>query len=292
MLTKDKLKVYAELIDAELDKRLERDDQDIKPLLDSMRYSASAGGKRIRPYLTLLFCELLGGDIQKAIPYACAVELVHTYSLIHDDLPAMDNDDFRRGKPTNHKVFGEARAILAGDALLTYAFEVIADNNQMSAEDNLKAIRILAEASGAFGMVGGQEIDLDESAPKDYDKLVKMHRLKTGALIQGAAILGVLAAGKGNDEKIVNATRAYADAIGLTFQIVDDILDYTASYKQTGKTTSDARNHKTTFLTFMTAEEAFDKAVGITAEGVRVVSFLEGKKELNELARFLLFRMR
>ena len=292
MLTKEKLKAYAELIDSEIDKCLVREDEDIKPLLDSMRYSSSAGGKRIRPYLTLLFCELLGGDIAKAIPYACAVELVHTYSLIHDDLPAMDNDDFRRGKPTNHKVYGEARAILAGDALLTYAFEVIATNSDMSPEDNLKAVRILAEASGAFGMVGGQEIDLDSAAPKDYDKLVKMHRMKTGALIQGAALLGVLAAGKGNDEKIVDATRAYADAIGLTFQIVDDILDYTASYQQTGKTTSDVRNNKTTFLTFMTPEEAFDKAVGITAEGVRAVSFFEGKKELNELARFLLFRMR
>ena len=292
MLTKEKLKAYAELIDSEIDKRLVREDEDIKPLLDSMRYSSSAGGKRIRPYLTLLFCELLGGDIAKAIPYACAVEFVHTYSLIHDDLPAMDNDDFRRGKPTNHKVYGEARAILAGDALLTYAFEVIATNSEMSPEDNLKAVRILAEASGAFGMVGGQEIDLDSAAPKDYDKLVKMHRMKTGALIQGAALLGVLAAGKGNDEKIVDATRAYADAIGLTFQIVDDILDYTASYQQTGKTTSDVRNNKTTFLTFMTPEEAFDKAVGITAEGVRAVSFFEGKKELNELARFLLFRMR
>ncbi|MBR6794541.1 MAG: polyprenyl synthetase family protein [Clostridia bacterium] len=292
MGTKEKLKEYAELIDREIDKLLVREDEDIKPLLDSMRYSASAGGKRIRPYLTLVFCELLGGDIQKAIPYACAVELVHTYSLIHDDLPAMDNDDFRRGKPTNHKAFGEARAILAGDALLTYAFEVIADNKEMSAEDNLTAIRILAKASGAFGMVGGQEIDLDESAPKDYDKLVKMHRLKTGALIEGAALLGVLAAGKGKDEKILAATSAYADAIGLTFQIVDDILDYTASYMQTGKTTSDLRNGKTTFLTFMTAEEAFDKAVGVTAEGVRAISFFEGKKELTELARFLLFRTR
>ena len=160
----------------------------------------------------------------------------------------------------------------------------------MSPEDNITAIRILAEASGAFGMVGGQEIDLDDSSPKNYDTLVKMHRLKTGALIKGAALLGVLAAGKGKDERILSATATYADAIGLTFQIVDDILDYTASYKQTGKTTSDIRNHKTTFLTFMTPEEAFDKAVGVTAEGVRAISFLEGKKELTELARYLLFR--
>ena len=290
MATKEKLKEYAELIDKDIEQRLEKEDEDIKPLLDSMRYSASAGGKRIRPYLTLLFCELLGGDIKKALPYACAVELVHTYSLIHDDLPAMDNDDYRRGKPTNHKAFGEARAILAGDALLTYAFEVIATNDEMSPEDNITAIRILAEASGAFGMVGGQEIDLDDSSPKNYDTLVKMHRLKTGALIKGAALLGVLAAGKGKDERILSATATYADAIGLTFQIVDDILDYTASYKQTGKTTSDIRNHKTTFLTFMTPEEAFDKAVGVTAEGVRAISFLEGKKELTELARYLLFR--
>ncbi len=290
MTTKERLKQYAELIDKEMENMLIREDADIKPLLDSMRYSATSGGKRIRPALTLLFCELLGGDIKKAIPYACAVEFVHTYSLIHDDLPAMDNDDIRRGKPTNHKAFGEARAILAGDALLTYAFEVIARNEYMSCEDNLEAIRILADSSGAFGMVGGQEMDLNNAYDKDYHALVKMHRLKTGILIRTAALLGVLAAGKGKEEAVVKAAGAYADAIGLAFQIVDDILDYTASYKQTGKTNSDIRNGKTTFLTFMTPEEAFDKAVGITSEGVRAVSTWESKKELSDLARYLLFR--
>ena len=290
MAIKDKLLSYANLIDQTISETLKKSDEDLEPLLKSMRYSAEAGGKRIRPFLTLLLCEVLGGNIQKALPYAVAVELVHTYSLIHDDLPAMDNDDYRRGKPTNHKVFGEARAILSGDALLTYAFEVIADNAEMSDEDNIKAIRSLAKASGAFGMIGGQEIDLSTEQQKSYETLVKMHQLKTGALIRCAAELGVLAAGYGNDKKVLEAAKTYGDALGLTFQIVDDILDYTKSYIELGKSNSDERNGKTTFLSFMRPEEAFDKAVGITAEGTRAIASYDRTKELTELARFLLFR--
>ena len=290
MAIKEKLAQYAEMINQAISKELSHHDTEIEPLLDSMRYSAEAGGKRIRPFITLLVCDVLGGDLQKALPYAVAVELVHTYSLIHDDLPAMDNDDYRRGKLTNHKVFGEARAILSGDALLTYAFEVIANNVAMTDSDNIRAIRILAEGSGAFGMIGGQEIDLATEADKSYDTLVKMHRLKTGALITAAAKLGVLAAGKGNDERVLSAAKAYGDAIGLTFQIVDDILDYTKTYIELGKSNSDERNNKTTFLSFMRAEEAFDKAVGVTAEGTKAIAPYDRTKELTELARFLLFR--
>ncbi len=290
MAIKEKLASYANLINQTISEYLNKSDSDLNPLLESMRYSAEAGGKRIRPFLTLLICDVLGGDIQKALPYAVAVELVHTYSLIHDDLPAMDNDDYRRGKPTNHKIYGEARAILSGDALLTYAFEVIANNSAMSDTDNIEAIRMLAKDSGAFGMIGGQEIDLATEQQKSYDTLVKMHRLKTGALICSAAKLGVLAAGYGNDSNVLNAAKAYGDAIGLTFQIVDDILDYTKTYIELGKSNSDERNGKTTFLTFMRPEEAFDKAVGITAEGTRAIAPYDRTKELTELARFLLFR--
>ena len=290
MAIKEKLASYADLIDRTISEYLNKSDNELDPLLESMRYSAEAGGKRIRPFLTLLICEALGGDIHKALPYAIAVELVHTYSLIHDDLPAMDNDDYRRGKLTNHKVYGEARAILSGDALLTYAFEVIANNDRMSDSENIKAIRILAEDSGAFGMIGGQEIDLATEQKKTYETLVKMHRLKTGALICAAAKLGVLAAGYGDDAKVLNAAKIYGDAIGLTFQIVDDILDYTKSYVELGKSNSDERNGKTTFLTFMRPEEAFDKAVGVTAEGTRAIAPYDKTKELTELARFLLFR--
>ena len=290
MAIKDKLATYAELINQAISNHLSKNDSDIAPLLESMRYSAEAGGKRIRPFLTLLICDVLGGDIEKALPYAVAVELVHTYSLIHDDLPAMDNDDYRRGKLTNHKVYGEARAILSGDALLTFAFEVVANNSLMSDSDNIKAIRILAEHSGAFGMIGGQEIDLATEHAKNYDTLVKMHRLKTGALISAAAQLGVLAAGRGEEPKVLKAAKAYGDAIGLTFQIVDDILDYTKTYIELGKSNSDERNQKTTFLTFMRPEEAFDKAVGVTADGTRAIASYDRTKELTEFARFLLFR--
>ena len=290
MAIKDKLALYADKINTAIREYLAKDDKELMPLLESMRYSAEAGGKRIRPFMTLLVCDVLGGDIEKAIPYAVAVELVHTYSLIHDDLPAMDNDDYRRGKLTNHKVYGEARAILAGDALLTYAFEVIANNTRMSDADNIKAIKILADGSGAFGMIGGQEIDLATEQEKSYDTLVKMHRLKTGALICAAAKLGVLAAGLGDDAKVLKAAKTYGDAIGLTFQIVDDILDFTKTYVELGKSNSDERNGKTTFLTFMRPEEAFDKAVGVTADGTRAITPYDRTKELTEFARFLLFR--
>ena len=290
MGTKEKLIEFGALIDAEIEKLFEVKDPHFSALLESMHYSATAGGKRIRPFLTLLICEVLGGDIQKALPYACALELIHTYSLIHDDLPAMDNDDLRRGKPTNHKIYGDARAILAGDALQAYAFEVIANNELMSAEENLAAIKLLAKASGAQGMVGGQEIDLNDDIYKSYDILCKMHRLKTGALIQAAALLGVIAAGKREDAAVYEAVNKYSDAIGLTFQIVDDILDHTATFRETGKSQSDIRNGKTTFLTFMTPDEAFDKAVGVTQGGIRAISSFERKKDLQDLARYLLFR--
>ncbi|MBQ7365049.1 MAG: polyprenyl synthetase family protein, partial [Clostridia bacterium] len=272
MAIKEKLALYAEKINSSITEYLSPDDKELTLLLQSMRYSAEAGGKRIRPFLTLLVCDVLGGDIEKALPYAVAVELTHTYSLIHDDLPAMDNDDYRRGKLTNHKVYGDARAILAGDALLTFAFEVIAKNSHMSDSDNIKAICYLAEAAGAYGMIGGQEIDLSTEQEKPYQTLVKMHRLKTGALIHCAAKLGVLAAGKGDDADLLKAFESYGDAIGLTFQIVDDILDYTKSYVELGKSNSDRRNGKTTFLSFMTPEEAFDKAVGVTADGTRAIA--------------------
>lgn len=296
MEIKEKLTAYAAEVDAKLAEYLKQPScgevaSDTEVLWESMRYSIVAGGKRIRPALTLLFCEELGGRREVALPYACAVEMIHTYSLIHDDLPAMDNDDLRRGKPTNHKVFGEARAILAGDALLTLAFETAAGNPGSSGEENLAAIRLLAGAVGASGMVGGQEIDLEgEEKPKSYDKLLRMHRLKTGALIEASVLLGVLAAGRAGEKTLAAAAQHYADAIGLTFQIVDDILDYTASSGNTGKTSSDLRNGKTTFLSFMPPEEAFDRAVELTAEGIRAIAGYDSDGSLSALAKYLLFR--
>ncbi|MBQ8439041.1 MAG: polyprenyl synthetase family protein, partial [Clostridia bacterium] len=166
------------------------EDEDLKPLLDSERYSLFAGGKRIRPMLALEFCRMFGGEDEAALPFACAVEMIHTYSLIHDDLPCMDNDDMRRGKPTNHKVFGESTALLAGDALLTGAFEAAASNRAVDAEVAVKAVAYLANCAGRYGMVGGQIMDLEGEHKKlSLDELLKLHSLKTGALISAAAVM-------------------------------------------------------------------------------------------------------
>ena len=195
-------------------------------LLESRRYSLMAGGKRIRPALALAFCRLFGGDPEAALPYACALEMIHTYSLIHDDLPCMDNDDLRRGKPTNHRVYGEAMALLAGDALLTDAFAMAADNPKLSGAVNARAVSILSRAAGSRGMVAGQVLDLlgekSEHRP-DFDRLLQTHRLKTGALIRAAAALGVLAAGVDESDVRMRDALTYAEGIGLVFQIVDDI---------------------------------------------------------------------
>ena len=171
-------------------------DEDISNLLQSEQYSLFAGGKRIRPTLTLEFCKLFGGEEEAAIPFACAVEMIHTYSLIHDDLPCMDNDDLRRGKPTNHKVYGETMALLAGDSLLTGAFEVAASNAVAGAEASAMAVAYLAGCAGRYGMIGGQVMDIEgEKQTFTPDRLLKLHSMKTGALINAACVMGALAAG-------------------------------------------------------------------------------------------------
>ena len=195
---KNKLTVSAKLTEEALEKYLARYDEDIKTLLESEQYSIFAGGKRIRPFLTLEFCRLFGGDERAALPFAAAVEMIHTYSLIHDDLPCMDNDDLRRGKPTNHKVFGYSTALLAGDGLLTRAFGVAASNPYVDSATAIAAVRALSDAAGEFGMIGGQIIDLyGEKERLTEEKLVKLHTLKTGALIKVCATMGCLAAGCG-----------------------------------------------------------------------------------------------
>ena len=213
------------------------EDQDLKILLDSERYSLFAGGKRIRPMLTLEFCRMFGGEDAAAIPFACAVEMIHTYSLIHDDLPCMDNDDMRRGKPTNHKVFGETIALLAGDSLLTGAFEAAASNRAVSAETTVKALAYLSGCAGRYGMVGGQIMDLEgEHKQLTLDELLKLHSLKTGALISAAAVMGALAAGVDLTDPAMADVVTYAENIGLAFQIEDDILDAYILLTLKGKT--------------------------------------------------------
>lgn len=212
-----------------------REEAPQQELFDAMRYSLLAGGKRLRPMLTLALCEICGGSAEEALPFAAAVEMVHTYSLIHDDLPCMDNDDYRRGKPTNHKVYGEAVAVLAGDALLTAAFSQLAAAS-LPAERVVRAVDALSRCAGELGMVGGQVLDINaETRLCTEQEVYDIQSRKTGALISAACRLGVIAAG-GSDEQLRSAVR-YAEAIGLAFQIEDDILDVIGDEKKLGKAT-------------------------------------------------------
>ena len=221
-------------------------------LRESMRYSLLAGGKRLRPILCLAACELAGGDAEQAMPTAVALEMIHTMSLIHDDLPAMDNDDLRRGRPTNHKVFGEANAILAGDALLTRAFEMVALRSPGVPPQRLLAVvGELSLAAGAPGLVGGQVVDLEcEAKQVDLETLEYIHLHKTGALLRACVLSGALVAGAG--EELLTALRTYARGIGLAFQIIDDILDLTAD--------------KTTYPKLLGLEESRRLAEALVAE--------------------------
>lgn len=225
---------------------------------EAMAYSLLDGGKRIRGCLTLAMCELCGGEVQSALPLACAVEMVHAYSLIHDDLPCMDNDDLRRGKPSCHIKFGEGTALLAGDALLTHAFSAASDayfNGTLPADTVLRCVNQLSRAAGVEGMIGGQVIDTaPEEVPMTPEQLEAMHSMKTGALIRSAAVLGCLAAGAPRD--VVMQADLYAAKIGLAFQIVDDILDATEESEKLGKSTSDSDNNKTTYITLYGVEKA------------------------------------
>lgn len=212
-----------------------REEAPQQELFDAMRYSLLAGGKRLRPMLTLALCEICGGSAEEALPFAAAVEMVHTYSLIHDDLPCMDNDDYRRGKPTNHKVYGEATAVLAGDALLTAAFSQLAAAS-LPAERVVRAVDALSRCAGELGMVGGQLLDINaETRLCTEQEVYDIQSRKTGALISAACRLGVIAAG-GSDGQLRSAVR-YAEAIGLAFQIEDDILDVIGDEKKLGKAT-------------------------------------------------------
>ena len=202
-----------------------------KLIFESMEYSVKNGGKRVRPLLTLLFCDACGGDVNSALPFAQAVEFIHTYSLIHDDLPCMDDDDYRRGKPSNHKVYGEAFALLAGDGLLTAAFERISQgclDGLYDSETAISGVSALSSLAGSRGMIGGQVVDLlNENNPDaDFETLQLMDSLKTGALIEAACVLGCIVAGA--DEEQIEAARTFAQIIGLAFQIKDDILDVTS----------------------------------------------------------------
>ena len=221
---------YAQLTEGHLARLMDNLSEDsayphFKTLCDAMRYSLLAGGKRMRPALVYAFCSLFGGKIEDAVSYACALEMVHTFSLIHDDMPCMDNDDLRRGKPTNHVVFGESCALLAGDSLLSYAFEVL-PSETLSDRQNLRAVAALSHLCGPCGMCGGQQIDLEnEGKDIDLSLLQTLHAKKTGALIKCACVLGCIAAGVEEDTPEYKCAVDYAASLGIAFQIADDILD-------------------------------------------------------------------
>ena len=243
-----RLKQLQERIDDCLEFMLEDDDVPYRTLLQAMSYSLNAGGKRLRPALVLEFCRLCGGDEERALPAALSVELLHTYSLIHDDLPCMDNDDLRRGKPTNHKVFGECTATLAGDAMQALAFQMVLDA-PLSDGRTLRCARLLARAAGPEGICGGQQMDLEwEGRALSEEELLQIHLHKTAALIRAACLMGVAAAGGTPEQE--EAAAAFADHLGLAFQIRDDILDVTSTEEELGKPIgSDAANEKTTYVT-------------------------------------------
>lgn len=263
-------------------------------LYDAMRYSLFAGGKRIRPILTIASYEACGGDPEDIIPQATAVELIHTYSLIHDDLPAMDNDDLRRGKPTNHKVFGEAMAILAGDALLTEAFlmmTVTKSQKKFRPTYLMKAIQEIAFAAGASGMVGGQAQDiLSEKSEPDIHTLNFIHLHKTAALIRASVRIGAFLAGM-RENKLKSLT-TYGENIGLAFQIVDDILDIEGSTEELGKSAgSDIEKNKMTYPSLLGIDESRKRAKELVEEAIKSIRrFSSGAEPLREIARYLIKR--
>ena len=257
----------------------------------AMNYSLHAGGKRIRPVLMMACAELMGGARESVMPFACAVEMIHTYSLIHDDRPCMDDDDLRRGKPTNHKVYGEAVAVLAGDALLNYAFETMLKNSEVSPNMTLAAMTELATASGIDGMIGGQIIDIEsEGKTIDAVTLMTMHLHKTAALIMASAKIGALVGG-GDKEDLI-AMEEFARYLGIAFQIKDDILDVTGNEEELGKKTGmDSALEKSTFVSIYGLEQAEKLLCDYTQKAVETLSRYGEKAEfLKELANFLLSR--
>lgn len=262
-------------------------------ILDSMNYSLKAGGKRLRPILTLEACKLVGGNEKDAYPFAVAIEMIHTYSLIHDDLPALDNDDLRRGRKTNHKVYGEAMAILAGDGLLNYAYEIMLRESLSKGEPEkyLKAINEIAKASGIYGMIGGQVVDIEsEGKSIDMEKLDFIHMNKTAAIIIGCMRAGAIIGGA-SEEELENVTK-YAKNIGLSFQIVDDILDIVGDEAKLGKKVgSDIDNEKSTYPSLIGLEKSKETANKLIAEAKMSIDYINKDSEfLNNLADYIVDR--
>ncbi|MGN1008370.1 MAG: polyprenyl synthetase family protein [Butyricicoccus sp.] len=275
MTFEQRLKEYAAETEAFLDRYLNTAGcVGQEEIVDAMRYSALAGGKRLRPALTLEFCRAACGGWKQALPFAAALEMIHTYSLIHDDLPCMDNDDLRRGKPTSHKVYGEAMAVLAGDALLTQAFELATNSGYtegLAPAVILRAVNDLSREAGVLGMIGGQVLDLDaEHKSLDYDALIRLQERKTGALMRTAAHMGCILGGA--TEAQYTAADHYAAAVGLAFQIQDDILDIIGDEQELGKPIgSDSENDKSTFPKLLGLPACQEKVHALTEEAIEEI---------------------
>lgn len=286
-----KISSYTSAINEALDSAIPETGKTYQSVIDAMKYSLMAGGKRIRPILLLEFNRICGGSYETALPFACALEMIHTYSLIHDDMPCMDNDTLRRGKPTCHVKFGENIALIAGDGLLTYAFQIMSSTFVKTGiipnASILRAIHEIAEAAGYNGMVGGQTIDIDEKCkPTNIVGLKELQELKTGAIIKAACKVGCILAGA-SQEQIEKACE-YADCIGLAFQIEDDILDITSTDEEMGKTVGkDSCQNKVTFPSLVGIEESRNMIDNLTSQAITAVSSFNDSEFLQMLAQRL-----
>ena len=291
-MIKDLIKTNAKITENYLEKYMNVNGYGIEK---AMSYSLLSGGKRIRPFIAMETYKLFSKseDVSPVMPFASALEMIHTYSLIHDDLPSMDNDDYRRGKLTNHKVFGEAQALLAGDSLLTYAFEVAADNDLVSDKSVRLAIKCLAECAGYAGMAGGQMIDLDSAGNiSSYEELKQMHALKTGNLIKCACLLGYYASCDTPSKEVEKDLTDFAISLGIAFQLRDDILDRISDNETLGKPVgSDEKNSKITSLSFMSVDEAQKEVDFYTEKAILSISkYCNGNDTLLHFAKYLINR--
>ncbi|MDX5725596.1 farnesyl diphosphate synthase [Clostridioides difficile] len=287
------LKEKASFVEKVLKEYMPKEEGYQKTVIEAMNYSLSAGGKRLRPILTLEACKIVGGNEDEAIPFAIAIEMIHTYSLIHDDLPALDNDDLRRGRPTNHKVYGEAMGILAGDALLNYAFEVMLAGsiNKENPEKYLKAINEIAKGAGIYGMIGGQVVDVEsENKQIEKEKLDYIHMNKTAAMMVGCMRAGATIGGA-NSEQMEEITK-YAKNIGLSFQIVDDILDIVGDEAKLGKKVgSDIENYKSTYPSLLGLDKSKEIAHNLIDEAKKSIEKLSDDVDfLKGLAEYIIDR--
>ncbi len=295
MDVKEILRDYAEMTEEALEKYLPDTPCLQSSVIKAARYSLLGGGKRIRPALVMEFCRVCGGDPETALPVACALEMTHTFSLIHDDMPCMDDDDMRRGQPSCHKKYGEAAAMLAGDALAVLPYKIIADaavKKLLPPDAALKIISLLADNVGMFGMIGGQTLDLEfETVIPDTSSILEMYRMKTGALLEFACKAGCIAAGAGVKEQV--AAAGYGQRVGTAFQIVDDIMDVTLDAETIGKpVNSDAQAGKHTYVFAVGLDAAREQADVLTQQAIGFLEDFDDVEFLTELAKKLLYRQR